>query len=160
MQKYCASVSTSTSIQVSVQDTCASYKEELKQVGGLFPNKVSMVKLMNLTQCFLMRWELQSSLWSQMNKAKVHQNNQAGIHSINSAFLKFSKMVCPLCFTAHFLCFFFVVVVVFLAQRAIQSKTKPGQSIDYIRNTTALIFSPQVTEEIFREWGDLKNGEE
>lgn len=56
--------------------------------------------------------------------------------------------------------FFFVVVVVVLAQRAIQSKTKPGQSTDYIRNTTALIFSPQVTEEIFREWGDLKNGEE
>lgn len=43
-----------------------------------------------------------------------------------------------------------------LAQRAIQSKTKPSQSIDYIRNTTALIFSPQGTEEIFQEWGDLE----
>lgn len=54
---------------------CILYRGIKAEVGGLFPNKVSMVKLMNLTKYFLMRWELQSSLLSQMNKAKVHQND-------------------------------------------------------------------------------------
>ena len=57
------------------QYLCLLYRRIKTEVGGLFPNKVSMVKLLNLTKYFLMRWELQSSLWSQRNKAKVHQKD-------------------------------------------------------------------------------------
>lgn len=136
------------------QYLCLLYRRIKTEVGGLFPNKVSMVKLLNLTKYFLMRWELQSSLRSQRNKAKVHQKDQAGIHSNQFCFPHILQNGCPLCFIALFLCFFVCLFV--LAQRAIQSKTIPSQSIDYIRNTTALIFSPQGTEEIFQEWGDLE----
>lgn len=127
-------------------------------MGGLFPNKVSMVKLMNLTKYFLMRWDgscspLYGLKWTRPGCIKMIR--QVFTHSILLS--SYSPKWFVLFASLHIFCVFFFF---FLAQRAIQSKTKPGQSIDYIRNTTALIFSPQVTEEIFQEWGDLKHGEE